>query len=163
MEVPRLEDESELQPPAYTTATAMPDLSHIRSLHHSSRQRWILSPLSEVRDGTHDLMVPSQFVSAAPRWELPLCIFKATLSVWILASPSVQGGGWLGGGPKALGVDFPQLRPGLWGSSYSFLGSSITSEDINCNCLLSFKNCFTNADVRYPASLYLCCETGKRK
>ena len=65
MEVPRREDESELQPPAYTTATAMPDLSHIRSLHHSSRQRWILSPLSEVRDGTHDLMVPSQFVSAA--------------------------------------------------------------------------------------------------
>ena len=29
MEVPRIEVESELQPLAYTTAIAMPDLSHI--------------------------------------------------------------------------------------------------------------------------------------
>ena len=29
-------------------------------LHHSSWQRWILNPLSEARDRTHSLMVPSQ-------------------------------------------------------------------------------------------------------
>ena len=33
MEVPRLGVESELQLPAYTTATAIQDLSHIRNLH----------------------------------------------------------------------------------------------------------------------------------
>ena len=38
MEVPRLGVESELQLPAYTTATAMPDLSRVYNLHHSSRQ-----------------------------------------------------------------------------------------------------------------------------
>ena len=52
MEVPRLGVESELQPLAYTTATAMRDLSHVCDLCHSSRQRWILIPLSEVRDRT---------------------------------------------------------------------------------------------------------------
>jgi len=39
MEVPRLGIESELQPLAYTTATAMQDLSRVCDLHHSSRQR----------------------------------------------------------------------------------------------------------------------------
>ena len=38
MEVPSLGVESELQPPAYTTATARWDLSLICDLHHSSRQ-----------------------------------------------------------------------------------------------------------------------------
>ena len=36
MEVPRLEVKSELQFLAYTTAIAMPDLSPIHDLHHSS-------------------------------------------------------------------------------------------------------------------------------
>jgi len=44
----------------YTTATAMPDLSHICDLHHSSRQRQILNPLSKARDRTRNLIVPSQ-------------------------------------------------------------------------------------------------------
>ena len=60
MEVLRLGVELELQLPAYTTATAMPDLSHICNLHHSSRQRWILNPLSEARDQTCVLMDTSQ-------------------------------------------------------------------------------------------------------
>ena len=60
MEVPRLGVESELQLPAYTRAMAMPDLSHVCNLHHSSWQRWILNPLREARDGTHNLMVPSR-------------------------------------------------------------------------------------------------------
>ena len=55
-EVPRLGIESELQLPAYTTATATPDLSPICVLHHSSWQCWILNPLSEARDRTHILM-----------------------------------------------------------------------------------------------------------
>ena len=39
-----------------TTATAVQDLSPICDLHHSSRQRQILNPLSEARDRTCVLM-----------------------------------------------------------------------------------------------------------
>ena len=61
MEVPRLEVEWYLQPPAYTTATWDPSL--ICDLQHSSRQRWILNPLSEARDPTHILMDMSQVLN----------------------------------------------------------------------------------------------------
>ena len=47
MEVPRLRIKLELQ--LLATATAMPDLSCIRDLHHSSGQRRITCPLSEAR------------------------------------------------------------------------------------------------------------------
>ena len=60
MEVPGLGVESELQLPAYTTATVTPDLSHNYKLHHSSWQGQILNPLSEDRDGTRILMDSSQ-------------------------------------------------------------------------------------------------------
>ena len=60
LEVPRLAVESELQLPAYATGTATQDPSLICDLHHSSGQRWILNLLSEARDQTCDLMVPSQ-------------------------------------------------------------------------------------------------------
>ena len=50
MEVLRLGVESELLLLAYATATATPDPSHVCKLHHSSRQRWILNPLSKARD-----------------------------------------------------------------------------------------------------------------
>ena len=56
MEVPRLGVESELQLPAYATATAMWDLSCICNQHHSSRPCCILKPLSKARDRTHILM-----------------------------------------------------------------------------------------------------------
>ena len=59
MEVPRLGVESELQLPAYTIATATRDPSCVCDLHHSSWQCWILNPLSEARDQTCNLMVPS--------------------------------------------------------------------------------------------------------
>jgi len=59
MEVPRLGVESELQLPAYTTATAMGELSRICDLHHSSQQHRILNPLSKAKDLTCNLMVPS--------------------------------------------------------------------------------------------------------
>ena len=60
MEVPRLGVQSELQMLAYTTATATQDLSRICDPHHSSGQRQLLSPLSEARSRTRNLMVPSQ-------------------------------------------------------------------------------------------------------
>ena len=50
MEVPRLGVESELQLPAYTTATATPDMSQVFDLHHNSQECQILNPLSEARD-----------------------------------------------------------------------------------------------------------------
>ena len=52
--------ESELQLPAYTTATAMQDPSRVCDLHHSSQQRQILNPLGEARDWTCNLVVPSR-------------------------------------------------------------------------------------------------------
>ena len=56
MEVPRPEVKSELQLPAYTTATSMQDPSCMCNLHHSSWQCQILNPLSEAKDQTHILM-----------------------------------------------------------------------------------------------------------
>ena len=50
MEVPRLGVKSELQPQAYTTAAAAPNLSCILDVRRSFRQCQILNPLSEVRD-----------------------------------------------------------------------------------------------------------------
>ena len=54
MEVPRPGVQSEQGPPAYTTATATPDL------HHSSQQSRILYPLREAGDQTRNFMVPSR-------------------------------------------------------------------------------------------------------
>ena len=42
--------------PAYTTATAMPDLSHVCDLYHSSGQLQIFNPLREAKDRTYILM-----------------------------------------------------------------------------------------------------------
>ena len=55
MEVPRLGVESELQLPAYATATATPDPSCVCDLHHSLRQCSILNPLGKDRDQTRIL------------------------------------------------------------------------------------------------------------
>ena len=51
--------ELKLQLLTYTTAAATPDPSRVCDLHHSSQQCQILNPLSEPRDGTHNLMIPS--------------------------------------------------------------------------------------------------------
>ena len=50
----------ELHLPAYTTATAMQDPSHICDLPHSSWQLQILNPLSKARDWTCIFMDTSQ-------------------------------------------------------------------------------------------------------
>ena len=56
MEILRFGVELELQLLAYTTATALQDLSGICNLDHSLPQCQILNPLSEARDQTHILM-----------------------------------------------------------------------------------------------------------
>ena len=56
IEIPRLGVRLELQVPAYTTATATPDLSCICGLHWSSQQSRTLNPLSEARDRTYILL-----------------------------------------------------------------------------------------------------------
>ena len=70
MEVPRLRVESELQLPAYTTATASPDSSCLFDLPHSSWQRRILNPLSRARDQTWILMVVAGLITTDPQLEL---------------------------------------------------------------------------------------------
>ena len=57
----------------HITATAMLwDLSHVCDLHHSSRQHWILNPLSKAKNQTQVLVDTSQirFVTALSRQEL---------------------------------------------------------------------------------------------
>ena len=72
MEVPRLRVPSELQLPAYTTATATPDPSRVFDLHHSSQQYRILNPLRGSRDQTHNLMVANRIhFCCATTQELP--------------------------------------------------------------------------------------------
>ena len=63
MEVPRLGAELELQLPAYTTATAMPDPSLTCDLSHSFQQHQILNPLSKVMDRSCNLMDTSQVLN----------------------------------------------------------------------------------------------------
>ena len=75
MEVPRLGVKSKLQLPAIATAIAMPDLSHVCSLHHSSRQWRILNPLSEARGQTRNLMVPGQICFQCTTTGTPDCFF----------------------------------------------------------------------------------------
>ena len=70
MEVPSLRIESELQLPAYSTATVTRGLSHICDLHHSSRQ--CRSPTHWARPGIEPTSswILVRFVSTVPQWEL---------------------------------------------------------------------------------------------
>ena len=75
MEVPKLGVTLELQLPAYATATATRDPSHVCYLHHSSRQCWILSPLSEAGDRTCILMDPSWMCFHCTTMGTPVWLF----------------------------------------------------------------------------------------
>ena len=90
MEVPGLGVESELQLLAYTTATATPDLSPICNLHHSSRQHWILNPLSEGRNRTCTLMDTSQLRFRWAMMGTPTLLFKLfpleAVRIWMSSS-----------------------------------------------------------------------------
>ena len=72
MEVPRLGVKSELQLPAYATATATQDPSCICNLPHCSQQCCILNPVREARVEPTSTWVLVGFVSAVPQWELTL-------------------------------------------------------------------------------------------
>ena len=80
MEVPRLGVKTELQLLVYTTATAIPDLSHTCDLFHRSQQHRILNPLSEARDPTHILLDTSRVVNLSSHngnsWHHYLCMTK---------------------------------------------------------------------------------------
>ena len=78
MEFRRLGVEWELQLPAYATVTAMPDLSHICDIHHSSQQCRILNPLSKARDRTSNRMVPSRITFHCAMMGTPHCVMKGT-------------------------------------------------------------------------------------
>ena len=58
----------ELQLPAYTSTTAMWDLSCICDLYHSSRQRWIPNRLSEARNQAHVLVGSLQLSHCRNSW-----------------------------------------------------------------------------------------------
>ena len=101
MEVPRLGVLSELLPLAYTTATARQDRSHACDLHHSLGQRRILNPVSEARNRTRNLMVPSRIhfsctmMGTPEKFSLPgLCKESACLGtrgVWLRGGLGSQG------------------------------------------------------------------------
>ena len=80
LEVPRPGVESELQLPAYTTAMATPDPSHVCNLHHSSWKHWILNPLIEARDRTCVLMDIVGFITAEPHGNSFMCFLAICLS-----------------------------------------------------------------------------------
>ena len=71
----------------------MPDLSHVCDLHHSSQQHRILNLLSEARDWTPDLVVPSQihFRNPNPQQELLLAHFSSlTFSISLVRILNVR-------------------------------------------------------------------------
>ena len=86
-EVPRLGVKSELQVPAYATATAMPDQSHVCDLHHSSQQCWIFNPLSEARDRTRVLIGPIWVYYLWATMETPRNV-SCSLPTWLHSSHS---------------------------------------------------------------------------
>ena len=86
MEVPRIAVKSELQLPAYATATAIQDPSPVCSLYHSSWQRWILNPLSEVRDRTPILIDTSQVCYGCATMGTPWNVFYIFI-FYLLCSP----------------------------------------------------------------------------
>ena len=82
MEVPRLGVKSELQLPAYTTATATWDPSRICSLHHSSWQCWILNPLSGARNWTLILMDTSWVHYCCATMGTPYFLYYWCSGIW---------------------------------------------------------------------------------
>ena len=99
MKVPRLGVESELQLPAYATATAIPDPGCICDIHHRSCECWILNPLNKVRDRTCILMNTIQIhfhwamMGTPRRVILPIVTFTRATEVmypWILLPCSLS-------------------------------------------------------------------------
>ena len=82
MEVPRLGVQLELLLLAYARATAMPDLSCVCNLHHSSWQHQILNLLSgsEIQPASSWTLI--WFISAEPQQQLPIYSFLSQDTNW---------------------------------------------------------------------------------
>ena len=97
MEVPGLRVKSELQLPAYTTASATQDPSHICDLHHSSQQCWILNPLTKARDQTCIFMDTSRDPNPLSHDRDSILFFHLSMwsitliGLWILKNPCIPG------------------------------------------------------------------------
>uniref|UniRef100_A0A8D1JLB7 IFT52 GIFT domain-containing protein n=1 Tax=Sus scrofa TaxID=9823 RepID=A0A8D1JLB7_PIG len=76
MEVPRLGVESQLEPLAYARATATRDPSRVCNLHHSSRQRRILNPLSKDEITSEKLIGVKLWITAGPREKFTAAEFE---------------------------------------------------------------------------------------
>ena len=90
MEVPRLGVKSELKLQAYTTVTAMQDMSH-ECDNGSLQQCQILNPLKEARDRTcilTDTVLGSW--PTEPQWEL----YSLNHTLWTVTNKSVFKRGW---------------------------------------------------------------------
>ena len=86
VEVHRLGVESELQPPAYTTATETWDLSHACDLHHNSWQCQIPNPLNKARDQPTSWWILVRFLKCwalkgTPSWFKILCWFQVSSNI----------------------------------------------------------------------------------
>ena len=123
MEVPRLGVESELQLLAYITVTATRDPGHVCDLHQSSRQCWILNPLSRTRDWNHILMDTSQVHNPLSyNWNSPNSILYKSLALLVEFVSFVQ---WVENQCKEHGVCFS-----LWGTgNMEFLAGNQWAED----------------------------------
>ena len=62
-------------PPQDQSPDDFQDLSHVCDLYHSSRQHWILHPVSKARDQTCHLMVPSRIRFHCATMGTPLSVF----------------------------------------------------------------------------------------
>ena len=83
--------ESELQLPAYTTATATQGPSCVWDLYHSSWQWQILNPLSKARDwtrifiDTNQVLNPLSYKGNSPLYlNTPIRKFRITYVAWIM-------------------------------------------------------------------------------
>ena len=61
--------------PAYTTATATPEPSHVCNVHHSSQQCQIVNPLSEAMDRTRNFIVPGWIRFCCSTTGTPPCVY----------------------------------------------------------------------------------------
>ena len=100
MEGSSLGVKSELQLPAYSTATAMQDPSCICDLHHSPQQCWILNPVSKARDWTCILMDTSQVRFNWATEETPKLRARHDISHFFFSG---------GGGNRSQGTAWPGL------------------------------------------------------
>ena len=153
MEVPRLGAELELQSPAHITATAMPDLSHICNLYHSSQQHWILNPLSKARDQTCILIV-TKFVSSEPRQELHFVAFLFDLAplppytVLEQTSARFPNPSLKPEGTKQTYLQHSQLLEAAWRTALCSTSQSSGGEDAST----TWVNCRRPIDLQMPGT-----------